>query len=278
MNDWREQLSGQIRNLVVAPVPDQPGLSFLTLYSPALLRRADITLFVRPGAQDRTLPLLILMHGVYGSHWNWWALGNLADIATRMMQAKEICDFAIAMPSDGMRGDGSAYVVHSDLDAESWIMKDVPECIKQVLPNVQTERVFLAGQSMGGFGALRLGAKYAKQVAGISTHSPVPALADLMPYISDSLAEYERAGKRDTSLLYWIRRNRAILPPIRFDCGMDDALISSNRALHTVLTREKIPHVYEEHPGGHDWVYWQEHIDETLRFVSRLASEPRQAS
>jgi putative tributyrin esterase len=267
-----KRLSSKIRNVVAAPVPGQPGLSLLTLYSPALRRRADITLFVPPGTQDRSLPLLILMHGVYGSHWNWWALGNLPEIATRLLRKGAIGAFAIAMPSDGMRGDGSAYVVHGDLDAEAWIMQDVPACVKEVQPGVQTERVFLAGQSMGGFGALRLGAKYARRVAGVSAHSPVPALPDLMPYVSGSLRDYEKAGKRDTDILYWIRRNRAILPPMRFDCGTEDALIGSNRELHAALTREKIAHVYEEHPGGHDWSYWQEHVGSTLRFFSRLAT------
>ncbi len=256
-------------------MPGQPGLSFLTLYSPALRRRADITLFVPPGKPDHPLPLLILMHGVYGSHWNWWALGNLPDTASRMLHEGAIGEFAVAMPSDGMRGDGSAYVVHRDMDSESWIMQDVPACVKEVHPGVNTDRLFLAGQSMGGFGALRLGAKYAKRVAGISAHSPVTGLADLIKHVKDPLKEYQSAGKRDVDLIYWIRRNRAHLPPIRFDCGIDDALLDSNRALHTALTREKIAHVYEEYSGGHDWNYWQEHVSETLRFVSGLASEAR---
>jgi hypothetical protein len=38
----------QIRNVVSAPVTGQPGVSFVTLYSPALRRRADITLFITP--------------------------------------------------------------------------------------------------------------------------------------------------------------------------------------------------------------------------------------
>jgi putative tributyrin esterase len=126
---------------------------------------------------------------------------------------------------------------------------------------------------MGGFGALRLGAKYAQQVAGISAHSAVTTLADLRPHVAEPLEEYLRSGKRDTDLLYWVRRNRAILPPIRLDCGTEDGLIGSNRALHAALIEEKIAHIYEEHPGGHDWIYWQEHVGETLRFFSGLIRE-----
>lgn len=264
-------LTDQIRNIVSAPATGQPGVSFVTLYSPALRRRADITLFVPPGKQSRALPLLILMHGVYGSHWNWPVLGNVAGTALEMIDDGSIGPFVIAMPSDGLWGDGSGYVVHRELNAESWIIDDVHACVGAVCPELQGGRIFLAGQSMGGFGALRLGAKYASRVAGISAHSPVTRLADLMQHVQQPLREYLSAGKRDTDLLYWMRRHRAQLPPIRIDCGTEDALLESNRALHKALLRYRIPHSYEEHPGAHDWVYWRQHVRATLRFVSRVA-------
>jgi enterochelin esterase-like enzyme len=261
----------QIRNVVSAPVPGQQGVSFVTVYSPALRRRADITLFVPPGKPNQALPLLILLHGVYGSHWNWAVLGNVPGTATEMFKEGSIGQFAIAMPSDGLWGDGSGYVVHRKLNAESWIMDDVPACVRVVCPELQGERIFLAGQSMGGFGALRIGAKYAPRVAGISAHSAVTSLTDLMPHVQEPMREYQAAGKRDTDILYWMRRNRAQLPPVRFDCGTEDALLESNRALHGALLKERIPHSYEEYPGGHDWVYWQQHVRATLRFVSESA-------
>jgi enterochelin esterase-like enzyme len=270
--EWRRATPiKQIRNVVSAPAPGPPGVSFVTLYSPALGCRADITLFVPPENQNRALPLLILMHGVYGSHWNWAVLGSVPATAMEMIKEGSIAPFAIAMPSDGMWGDGSGYVVHRESDAESWIMDDVPACVRAVCPEIQPERIFLAGQSMGGFGALRLGAKYAARVAGISAHSPVTSLADLMKHVQQPIREYEAAGKRDTDLLYWMRRNRKQLPPIRIDCGTEDALLDSNRAFHEALNKDRILHNYEEHPGGHDWVYWQQHVRATLQFVSRLA-------
>lgn len=242
----------------------------LTLYSPALRRRADITLFVPPEAENGPLPLLILLHGVYGSHWNWAVLGNVPSTMAEMLGAGNICPFAIAMPSDGLWGDGSGYVVHRDFDAESWIVEDVPACIHAVCPAVQTDTFYLAGQSMGGYGALRLGAKYASRICGVSAHSPVTGLSDLVRHTHEKLSQYQAAGKRDTDILYWMRRNRAHLPPTRIDCGTEDGLLESNRALHAALLKERIPHSYEEHSGGHDWQYWQEHVRSTLRFVSGL--------
>jgi putative tributyrin esterase len=267
-------MSTGVRNPVLSEeLPGHPGVHLLTLYSPALRHRADVTLYLPPAAADGALPLLVLMHGVYGSHWNWWALGNLPAIAREMFATGEIVPFAVAMPSDGLWSDGSGYVAHKRFDAESWIIDDVPACVCGLFPQIQTGKVYLAGLSMGGFGALRIGAKHAWRVAGISAHSPITGLADLSQFVRDPPIIDLAAGRRDADLLYWMRHNRSRLPPIRFDCGTEDSLLASNRALHAALLRARIPHDYEEHSGGHDWAYWQQYVRSTLRFVSRLASD-----
>jgi putative tributyrin esterase len=172
-----------------------------------------------------------------------------------------------------MWSDGSGYVAHKHFDAESWIIDDVSACVRELIPQVQTERIFLAGLSMGGFGALRIGAKHASRVAGISAHSAVTRLADLRGFVEDSIGEDLAAERSDARIFWWMRRNRAGLPPIRFDCGTEDSLLAGNRALHAAMLRARIPHDYEEHPGGHDWAYWQQQVRRTLRFVSSIASQ-----
>jgi putative tributyrin esterase len=270
-------LAAGIRNPVLSEeLPGHPGVRLLTFYSPALCRRGDVTLCIPPASGTAELPLLILMHGVYGSHWNWWALGNLPAIAGEMLASGEIAPLAIAMPSDGLWSDGSGYLAHKLFDAESWTIHDVPACLRDLFPQVRTDRVFLAGLSMGGFGALRIGAKHATCVAGISAHSPVTGLDDLSRFVQDPIEKDLAAGIRDANILYWMRHNRSRLPPIRFDCGTEDSLIASNRKLHAALVQARIPHHYEEHPGGHDWPYWQRHVRSTLRFVSRLAGNAAQ--
>ena len=50
----------------------------LTVKSPSLNKRADITVF-NPGIKNeigKSLPLVILLHGVYGSHWSWSLKGR----------------------------------------------------------------------------------------------------------------------------------------------------------------------------------------------------------
>jgi S-formylglutathione hydrolase FrmB len=119
---------------------------------------------------------------------------------------------------------------------------------------------------MGGYGALRLGMKYASRVQGISAHSAITRVSQLSQFIPFPTRAFQYAGEVDTDLLHWAAINRDELPPMRFDCGTEDSLIEANRELDQTLTRMNIPHDYQEFPGGHDWPYWSEHVRETLAF------------
>ena len=74
----------------------------------------------------------------------------------------------------------------------------------------------------------------------------------------------------NTEIAHWAKTNEAFLPPIRFDCGKEDALLDANRKLHATLLEQGVAHTYEENDGGHTWEYWQTHIRSTLRFISSI--------
>jgi S-formylglutathione hydrolase FrmB len=54
------------------------------------------------------------------------------------------------------------------------------------------------------------------------------------------------------------------LPQITFDCGCDDHLLEQNRRFNAFRERRGITHAYHEHPGGHDWDYWDARLPEAL--------------
>ena len=49
---------------------ERDGLRVVTVKSAALGRRGDVSVYVPPGGSE-PLPLVILLHGVNGSHWSW---------------------------------------------------------------------------------------------------------------------------------------------------------------------------------------------------------------
>jgi S-formylglutathione hydrolase FrmB len=250
------------------------GLIPVTFKSPALRARADVTLYVPPGVErSQDVPLVLLLHGVYGSHWAWSLKGGAHVTAARLILEGAIPPMVLAMPSDGLWGDGSGYVRHvSGADYDRYIVEDVPACAAEVVPAITAKSPqFISGLSMGGFGALRLGAKYASRFRGVSGHSSITHFSQMSGFVEEPLDAYGPPPVEEQSVLYWIDANRAGLPPIRFDCGTSDALIEENRTLHRELGARGVPHVYEEFPGGHEWPYWELHLADTLRFFAQSA-------
>lgn len=255
------------------PIPGNESLRFLNFRGDALGTRGDVLVFTPPGSEGLSnLPLLVLLHGVYGCQWNWWLNGDINTIATEMVRSEATVPMMIAMPSDGLWGDGSGYVPHAQANYEKWIVDDIPRCLRELFPQLLPGKFLLAGLSMGGYGALRLGMKYASQVQGISAHSSITKVAQLSQFIPFPATAFQYAGNVDVDMLHWAKVNRDALPPIRFDCGTEDSLIEANRELHRALTQLHVPHSYEEFPGGHDWPYWTQHIRDTLAFCKRVLS------
>jgi enterochelin esterase-like enzyme len=255
------------------PNLERDHLRLLTFGSPALKRRGDVTLFLPPEVETLlNVPLVILLHGVYGSHWSWTFSGGAHLTARKLIAEGCLRPVVIAMPSDGLWGDGSGYVTHASADYEKWIMEDVAGCVTELVPALSARSpLFLSGLSMGGYGALRLGAKYAGRVSGISAHSSVTHLHQLKSFVDDSPdAEAICNSADELNVLYWMKLHRETLPPLRFDCGMGDLLIEENRQLHQALNEMQIPHTYQEFPGGHTWEYWQKHLTDTLLFFESI--------
>jgi putative tributyrin esterase len=252
-------------------LPGNENLRFLNFRSEALGYRGDILIFTPPEFERlERVPLLLLLHGVYGCQWNWWLNGEIDATAIGMLRDRTMAPMMIAMPSDGLWGDGSGYVPHVHANYEQWIVDDIPQCLGEQFPQLHCEKFFIAGLSMGGYGAMRLGMKYAPRIQGISAHSSITHVSQLPKFIPYPVEAFLHAGELDTDLLHWAKVNRGHLSPLRFDCGTEDSLLEANRELHCELMRLNVPHAYQEFPGGHDWPYWTAHIRETLAFCKAV--------
>ncbi len=258
---------------------EREGLREVTFKSPSLRGRADVTLWLPDGAARLgDLPLVILLHGVYGSHWAWTRSAGAHRTAAELIDGKEIPPMALIMPSDGLWGDGSGYFRHGDRDFERYIVDEVP-AIAQAVAEAITPRspLLLCGLSMGGFGAIRLGAKHGDRFAGVSAHSSITHFAQFARFVEEPLAAYGPPPEHEQSLLEGLVVHCDRLPPLRFDCGTEDGLIEENRRLHRELATQGIAHTFEEFPGGHSWSYWELHLAESLRFLGRCVTTAKQS-
>jgi putative tributyrin esterase len=252
------------------PQFENSNLRFITVKTPNLNGRGDICVYVPPGTcSSETLPIVILLHGVYGSAWSWPYSSGVHLQANELIQRGELPSMIIAMPSDGLWGDGSAFLQISNYNFEKWIAEDVPDALVESIKGAKKESpLFISGLSMGGFGALRIGAKYAPKFKAISAHSPITSIPQIKFFAEESLKLYIQNNIIDEDVFETFMHYRSTLPPIRFDCGTNDLLINYNRSLHKKMANESIPHLYEENPGGHEWLYWSKHIIRSLKFFA----------
>ncbi len=250
------------------------GLQFITVQSPALGGRGDVAIFTPPAlAPDATdVPLVVLLHGVYGSFWNWAFNGRAHEVLSDLIDDGLVAPMVLAMPSDGLAGEGTAYLDHGTADYERWVIDDVPASVGEATGCVTPRSpLLLAGNSMGGFGALRLAARHAERVTAAAAHSPITDLDELALFTIADVGE--RAGLPDSerSLATVVGRLGRDMVPTHIDCGRADLLIEPNRRLHTALALSCVPHEFEEYDGAHDWSSWHGRIATGLRFLDRAA-------
>lgn len=205
---------------------------------------------------------LYLLHGLSDDHTMWHRLTQLETIAWRW-------PLAIVMPQ-GFRGFYTRN--EASPDYASYIAADVVGEAERIFP-LRRERSgrAIAGLSMGGYGALRVGLGWPAMFCSIASHSGAVMYGTTGQRKDGPLTrvEYERifgpspAGT-DHDIVALASRAQQDLPAIAIDCGVDDFLLDQNRALHRELTGLRIPHLYEEFPGGHTWDYWNARLPASI--------------
>jgi S-formylglutathione hydrolase FrmB len=122
----------------------------------------------------------------------------------------------------------------------------------------------VGGLSMGGYGAMLLGLKHPEMFCSVGSHSSAFS-ATAMPEWSEAFGPPGCQTRQENDLFRLAEGiDRAQLPALYVDCGVNDFLIDQNRSFHAHLEKLEIPHVYHEYPGAHDWTYWDLHVQESL--------------
>lgn len=252
------------------PQYSRTNTKVLTVYSSHLERRQDITIY-NANSTAKDLPIVILLHGVYGNNWVWMDLGGVHLVYEKLRQ-QGLTEFVLVMPSDGGIWEGSAYLPLQDNgDFEQWIVEDVIHAVNTTVDAVSSNSsIYISGLSMGGYGALRLGSKYPDIFNGISAHSSITQLSDMALFTETPLDNYRTENEHEADILYWCKQNRHLLPPFRFDCGSDDELFESNRLFSQALNKTQIEHEFVINEGCHEWSYWHNHVATTFRFFEKI--------
>jgi len=229
-----------------------------------------------PDDKPGPFPVLYLLHGLSDDHTAWTRRSNIERYVQEL-------PLIVVMPN-GERGFYTDARNKPRSAFETNLVKDIVGFVDRTFRTIpRREGRVAAGLSMGGYGALKLALKYPDLFCAAVSHSGAVHFGG-NSYLSDDdwgrewrliLGENPAGGTDDLYALAE-KLDRAKLPALRIDCGTDDFLLESNRAFTAHLTALGIPHEYEEHPGDHNWEYWDTHIQDTLKFLgSVLGFKPR---
>ena len=239
-----------------------------------------------PKSRATHYPVLYLLHGLGGSHDDW--VSKRAHLAQHAAQQRII----IVTPEgkDGWYTDGA----QANEKFESYIVQELlPDVERRYRTIAMREGRAVAGLSMGGYGALKFGVKYPDKfifAASMSGAHGAPRWdvndKEMIDFVRPSIARVYgamdnpvRAANDLFKLIDALPPERiAQLPFLYLDCGTEDFLFDSNRALDELLLKRKIPHEFRALPGGHTWPYWDSQVQEILRIAARRMAAPQNAT
>ncbi|MDR7476069.1 MAG: alpha/beta hydrolase family protein [Armatimonadota bacterium] len=254
------------------------ALCELHYFSPALCKQTAAMVILPEGDFRPPYAVMYLLHGLSDDHTIW---------QRRTSIERYVADYPliVVMP-DGGRG------FYTDAkEGDAWETALVRDLIGFVDTRFQTRASragrCIGGLSMGGYGAVKLALKHPGLFCSAVSHSGALGRAH-RSVLSDPdnpfAAELRRifgedptGGPEDLFTLAE-RLQPAKRPALRIDCGTDDFLLEDNRGFHAHLEKLGYPHEYAEFPGGHDWGYWDLHVQEAIAFHARhLGLERREA-
>ena len=219
-------------------------------------------------------PTLYLLHGLFGDYENWTTLGEVRPL-----------DNAIVIMPEGE--DGWYCNGESGVDNyEKWLVDDLlPLVDKEFRTDPTPIRRGIAGNSMGGFGALKIALRHGHLfsfAASTSGAFEAPGWTDGRPakqnwdeFRSSILRIFGVRLDSRTRLendLYTLVAGQAVRKrrlAIYFDCGRKDDFIEANRRLSRLMLENGVEHRFDVLGGAHDWEYWAMRV----KYLARIFEE-----
>lgn len=239
----------------------------LSFHSEALERTVPLRALVPLEDAPRVpMPAMYLLHGLYGSEQDWFQY-------TRVMLWARAKGLAVFCPA----GENGFYVNQADTGEAymRYVGEELPAFTLRLFPlSSQREDTFIAGLSMGGYGALNAGLTYPETFGKVAALSAALRPWKRMDKPQGGCVQrpaYARAlFGQDTepwNTLTLARQCGARAPELWLSCGAQDDLLEENIALVDGLRQAGIPAHFDQPPGAHNWDFWDREIQRVIDWL-----------
>lgn len=216
---------------------------------------------------------LYLLHGHSDDHtaWQRW---------TSIERYVEDLNLAVVMPAVHL----SFYndMAHGN---KYWqfISEEVPTLVRDMFSlSSRREDNFVAGLSMGGYGAFKLALTHPDRYAAAASLSGAVDISEVVKPVKNDpenkawQAEMRTvfgdlskvpSSKHDLFTLAKKVSRGPVKPRLYQCCGTEDFLYADNIRFRDFVSKSPLDLTYEEGPGEHNWAYWDKMIQNVLAWM-----------
>jgi putative tributyrin esterase len=231
-----------------------------TTISVVLPQPADDQIGVVGEVREGPPPVLYLLHGLTDDHTAWSRYTSIARYA-------EAAGLAVVMPS-----------VHHSFYADevhghrywTFVSEELPSVVQSFFKvSDRPADTFVAGLSMGGYGALKLALTHPERYAAAASLSGALDLRYLVGR-EDRAALLHRAfddAIGDADDLFALLAAAPEVPPLYVGCGTDDGLLPANERFIAAATEAGVDLTTDLRPGDHEWSLWDPVIADVIDWL-----------
>lgn len=212
-------------------------------------------------------PVLYLLHGLSDDHTIWLRRTSIERYVAPL-------GIAVVMPAvhrsfynDMARG----------MKFWTFVSEELPAIVQSFFHvSKRPEDTFVAGLSMGGFGAFKLAFSHPERFAAAAALSGVMDAKNLYERWSGSaecdliFGGYDKIPNSPNDLFFMaekLAKSKGQIPKLFMSCGTEDFLYEDNLRMKAHLESLKLPLTYTERPGTHEWGYWDAEIQKVLAWL-----------
>ncbi len=205
------------------------------------------------------LPVLYLLHGYSDDHTAWLRRSNME----RYLHHSSYNMICVVTSMRNFFYTDMAY----GYKYYTYMSQELPNIIESTFrASSNREDRFIAGLSMGGYGAMKIALSNPQRYAAVGSFSGAVTLGNPGEKLNDE--RFAIFGTRELDDLrhtmhdirHLVEQNvkkNVSMPMIYVSCGTADGLIHRNREFHQFLLDQDVEHTYYEQEGlAHEWAFW----------------------
>lgn len=250
------------------------ALLHVDFYSDVLGRNTHMDAILPEKSNSPHWKTLYLLHGMTDDHSTW-------QRRTSVERYAEERNLAVILPDGDLKWYADTPWGENYFD---FVSLELVQITRRMFPRLSRDRAdtFVAGNSMGGFGALKCALKHPETFSKAASFSGALDAAAL-PHLPDPLADQayweavfgpvDQIPGSENDLFTAARACTENRPDIWMWCGTEDFLHGMNLRMREHLAALGYSLDYSEGPGDHQWKHWDRELPRLMDWL--LGGEAR---